>query len=75
MSMECTSALDEVDEEVAFFLNRSNPDEEEHNAISGEERNNKTELNIDELLGVGPVTDIYGIVHVLRGSYGTPPLS
>lgn len=74
--MDCTSALDETDEELSCVCLRwSGTEEEDHSIVTREELNDKTELNASAWYKVERFNAVCSILHVVPDNYGLPQLS
>lgn len=50
-------------------------EEEDHTAVGGRQLNNKAKLNVGVLFVVAPFSVVQGVVHVVWGKEGVPPLN
>lgn len=74
--MECTPALDNMDEELGYVCLRwITIDEEEHSTVAEKELKNRTELNVNGWFGVEPLSAIRGVVYVVSSNYDVSSLS
>lgn len=74
--MKCALALDEVHKGLGcMFLRWSATDDDTHSTIGEQRMNNSTGQNVFEGLGVDPFSAVRGVVHLVRGNFGIPPLS
>lgn len=74
--MEFTTAKVELLEKLASVCLRwSTKHEEDHSAAAWEDQNNRTKLNVGGWFQVEPLNANSGVLHVLQGSFGIPPLS
>lgn len=74
--MECTAVLNEVDKELrCVSLRWGATDEEDYDAVAGQELNNRTELNAGVWYAVESSSAIRGLLQIVRSNYGMPPLS
>lgn len=74
--MEHKLAPDEGDTELDnVCLKWCTTEEQNSSTVKGEEPNDKTELNLRKWFGVEHLRAISGVVHLVRGNYGTLPLS
>lgn len=74
--MECTPALNKIDEELGCVCSRcSTMNEKDHSSVAGVELKNRLELIVVKWLGVEPLSVVCRVAHIVLGNNGVTPLS